>query len=233
MEAEEPAIETKPVKRMSLKRKFIADGVFQAELNEFLCRALGKLGYAGLEIRVTNVSTEIRIKATKFKEVIGQNNRKIKELISLVQKRFNYDNEKNKVDLVAKPVVNRGLTAAGQAESLKFKLLSGYPVRVVAHSTLRFIMRNGAKGVEIIISGKLRGQRAKSQKYKAGFRISTGQPKLDYIDECVRHVELRQGILGVKIMIMLPHDPTGEIGPSRPLPDHVEVLKPKETTEEE
>ncbi len=31
---------------------------------------------------------------------------------------------------------------------------------------LRFIMENGAKGVEVIISGKLRAQRAKAMKFR-------------------------------------------------------------------
>ena len=137
------------------------------------------------------------------------------------------------MELVAKPVQNRGLTSAGQAESLKHKLLMGFPVRVVAHSALRFIMRHGAKGAEVMISGKLRGQRAKSQKYKSGYLVSTGFPVLSYIDEAVRHVELRQGIIGIKVKIMLPHDPTGEIGPTAPLPDTVIVYPAKEPEEDQ
>ena len=37
----------KRVKRINTKKKFVADGVFQAELNEFLTRCLGMEGYAG------------------------------------------------------------------------------------------------------------------------------------------------------------------------------------------
>ena len=29
------------------------------------------------------------------------------------------------------------------------------------------------------------------------------------------------GVLGIKVKIMLPHDPTGKSGPKKPLPDHV------------
>jgi len=32
--------------------------------------------------------------------------------------------------------------------------------------------------------------------------ISTGQPKLEFVDAAVRHVELRQGVLGVKVKIL-------------------------------
>ncbi len=51
------------VRKLNTKKKFIADGVFNAELNAFLTKVLGVDGYTGLEIRATSVSTEIRIKA--------------------------------------------------------------------------------------------------------------------------------------------------------------------------
>ena len=46
--------------------------------------------------------------------------------------------------------------------------------------------------VLVIVSGKLRAQRAKSMKFKDGYMISSGQPVRDYIDSAVRHVLLRQ-----------------------------------------
>jgi small subunit ribosomal protein S3e len=50
-------------------------------------------------------------------------------------------------------------------------------------------------------------------KFRQGYMISSGQPRLDYVDESVRHVFFKQGIMGVKVKIMLPHDPTGKNGP--------------------
>lgn len=89
------------------------------------------------------------------------------------------------------------------------------------YGVLRFVMENGAKGCEVcrqllilvvltfilllgvwflmffarkqvIVSGKLRAQRAKSMKFKDGYMISSGQPVKEYIDSAVRHVLLRQ-----------------------------------------
>jgi len=41
-------------------------------------------------------------------------------------------------------------------------------------------------------------------------------------------VLLRQGVLGIKVKIMLPYDPKNKIGPKKPLPDNVSVVEPKE-----
>jgi hypothetical protein len=50
--------------------------------------------------------------------------------------------------------------------------------------------------IQVIVSGKLRAQRAKSMKFKDGYMISSGQPVNEYIDSAVRHVLLRQVSLG-------------------------------------
>ncbi|KAL8498487.1 hypothetical protein ACS0TY_021712 [Phlomoides rotata] len=89
-------------------------------------------------------------------------------------------------------------------------------------------MESGAKGCEVIVSGKLRAQRAKSMKFKDGYMISSGQPVKEYIDSAVRHVLLRQGVLGIKVKIMLDWDPKGKQGPITPLPDIVTIHPPKE-----
>ncbi|KAL2480044.1 40S ribosomal protein S3-3 [Abeliophyllum distichum] len=152
--------------------------------------------------------------------------RRIRELTSVVQKRFKFP--ENSVELYAEKVNNRGLCAIAQAESFRYKLLGGLAVRRACYGVLRFVMDNGAKGCEVIVNGKLRAQRAKSMKFKDGYMISSGQPVKEYIDAAVRHVLLRQGVLGIKVKIMLDWDPKGKQGPTTPLPDLVTIHLPKE-----
>merc|ERR1711900_26054 len=211
---------------ISKKRKFVADGVFRAELNNFLKRELSEDGYSGVEVRVTPTRTEIIILATRTQNVLGEKGRRIRELTSVVQKRFHFP--EGSVELYAEKVATRGLCAIAQCESLRYKLIGQLPVRRACYGVLRFIMESGAKGCEIVVSGKLRGQRAKSMKFVDGLMIHSGDPVNDYIDTAVRHVLLRQGVLGIKVKIMLPFDPNGKIGPKRPLPDHVSIVEPKE-----
>merc|ERR1711907_495546 len=160
---------------VSKKRKFVADGVFYAELNELLTRELAEDGYSGVEVRVTPMRTEIIIRATRTQNVLGEKGRRIRELTSVVQKRWNF--AENSVELYA---------------------------------------------------GKIRGARAKSMKFTDGYMIKSGDPKRQYVDSAVRHVALRQGMLGVRVTIMLPWDPTGKTGPKTPLPDQVVIHEPKE-----
>lgn len=213
-------------KNISKKRKFVNDGVFLAELTEFLSRVLGEDGFAGCEIRVTPIRTEIIVRATRTREVLGEKGRRIRELTSLVEKRFGF--RPNRVELFAEQIRNRGCNALAQSESLRFRLLGGLPVRRACYGVLNYVMKNGASGVEVIVSGKLRAQRAKSMKFRDGYLISSGEPKNHYIAESCRHVMMKQGVLGVKVKIMLAYDPEGLKGTSYPPMDVVTVLDPKD-----
>ncbi|CAG9571529.1 unnamed protein product [Danaus chrysippus] len=214
------------VNNISKKRKFVGDGVFKAELNEFLTRELAEDGYSGVEVRVTPTRSEIIIMATRTQSVLGEKGRRIRELTSVVQKRFNIP--EHSVELYAEKVATRGLCAIAQAESLRYKLIGGLAVRRACYGVLRFIMESGARGCEVVVSGKLRGQRAKSMKFVDGLMIHSGDPCNDYVNTATRHVLLRQGVLGIKVKIMLPWDQQGKNGPKKPQPDHILVTEPKD-----
>merc|ERR1711904_473536 len=159
---------------VSKKRKFVADGVFNAELNELLIRELAEDGYSGVEIRQTPARHEIIIRATRTQNVLGEKGRRIRELTAVVQKRFNFP--PGSVELYAEKVLNRGLCAVAQCESLRYKLLGGLAVRRACYGVVRFIMEAGALGCSCVVSGKVRGQRAKSMKFADGYMIAAGNP---------------------------------------------------------
>merc|ERR1712146_488463 len=102
------------------------------ELNELFMRELAEDGYAGVEIKKTPKSTEIVILATRTQHVLGEKGRRIRELTAFIQKRFGF--QKDEVELFAEKVANRR----------------------ACYGVVRFVMESGAKGCEVIVSGKLR-----------------------------------------------------------------------------
>lgn len=78
------------------------------------------------------------------------------------------------------------------------------------------------------VAGKLRGQRAKAMKFRIGYMVKTGHSAVVFQDYATRHVMMRQGMMGVRVRIMLPHDPEGRLGPKTRLADVVDILQPKE-----
>lgn len=190
---------------------------FEIGSNEFFTRELGSEGYSGCDVRVTYARTEVHciaiqsgcslshtciqiiIRATHTQEVLGEKGRRIRDLTALVQKRFKYP--ENLLELYAEKVLYRGLSAVVQCESLRYKLLGGLVVRRACYGVLRFVMESGAKGCEVVVSGKLRAAHAKSMKFMDGFMFYSGQPARDFVDYVVRHVRLKEGVLGIKVKI--------------------------------
>jgi len=211
---------------VSKKRKFVKDGLFFAEINEFLRRVLAEDGYAGVDIKPKPDTTHVIIQCTKIPDVV----KRIPYIQKLIQLRHKFKNDES-LRVYAEKVTARGLSAQAQAQSICYKLKGGLAVRRACYGVLKFIMDKngtdgGAKGVEIVISGKLRGARAKAMKFNEGYMVTSGDATKYYIVEAVEHVLLRQGTIGVRVKIMLPYDPTGKAGCSKRLPDIVEVKEP-------
>ncbi|ELK24807.1 40S ribosomal protein S3 [Myotis davidii] len=89
-------------------------------------------------------------------------------------------------------------------------------------------MERGADGCEVVVSGKLQGQRAASVKVVDGLMIRSGDPVNCYVDTAVHHGLPRRGGLGIKVKITLPWDPGGKRGPKKPPPDCVSTVEPKD-----
>lgn len=224
----------------STKRKFVADGVFRAEVNELLSQALADFGFSGMEVNFTKSATEVRVLVSKFNDLMDQSKQsgiKIKELKGLIEQRYGFDRvPDHKFVLLAKKATHMGLNAQEQAEYLKKRLLLGVPVRTAAMNVIKQMLAKGAKGCEVVVSGKLRQQRAKSMKFRDGYLIHSGQPKKEFNDVAVRHIGLRQGIMGVKVKIMLPYKAETAYGKgfgvSKPLPDVIKFIEEKQEKEE-
>ena len=122
-------------KKISLKRKHVADGVFNAEINEFFQRELAEEGYAGVEIRPVGNATDIVIRAAHVQAVLGENGRRLRQLTSLLEKRFR--RQPGSFRLLADRVQERGMSAVAQCESLRYKLLNGLAIRRACYGVLR------------------------------------------------------------------------------------------------
>jgi small subunit ribosomal protein S3e len=207
----------------SAKKRVVSDGLFYAELNKFLSSELAEESYAGVEIKQTPTATEITIHATRVRDVHGENGRRLRELTTLIEKRFGF--KKGGVILYTHKVLEKGLCAAAQCESLRYKLEMGLPVRRACFGILRYVMESGARGCEVIVSGKLRAQRAKAQKFRDGYLLRTGQAAEDYLDVATRHLSMRQGSIGIKVKIMLPQPKKGSA--TKAQPDIIIVNDPK------
>ncbi|WP_297477426.1 30S ribosomal protein S3 [Thermococcus sp.] len=197
---------------MAIERYFIKENVKEMLIDEYLEKELRRAGYGGLDIKKTPLGTKVVIFAASPGYVIGRGGRRIRELTRILERQFGLENPQIEVEEIKNPYLNAKVQAVRLAQALE----RGIHFRRAAYSAIRAIMRNGARGVEIRLSGKLTGERAKSVRFYQGYLAKVGNPAETLVSRGYAQAKLKLGVIGVKVSIMPP---------DVKLPDEIEVVE--------
>jgi small subunit ribosomal protein S3e len=208
--------------KTTVVQKWISRGFIYAELNDFFIKELLEDGYSGVEVRFLPHKIEIIIRATRTKSVLGEKGRRIRELQRLVNGRFGFD--EGVIELFAERINNRGLCSRSQAASLAFKIVCGLEIKRAALGVLRFIMENNARACQIIVTGKIAGERAKAVKFCDGYIAHTGNPLDNMIESSTEAITLRAGVVGIRVTILKPFKYVTNQSKVTPPPDYIKFL---------
>lgn len=205
---------------MSVVKHFVSESLKKAEINEFLRNEFERAGYGGVDITKTPLGTHVVVYAMRPGIIIGRGGETIKRLAEVLEKNFMLPDPQISVAEIEIPELNAFVVASRVASALK----RGVHYRRAGYWAINQVMEAGALGVEVIISGKLRSQRSRFEKFRAGYLVKSGQPSIEYMRKAELHVQLKPGILGVKVRIMPP---------DAEFPDKVQILEQAETVKEE
>lgn len=197
---------------MSAVKHFIEESVKKAEIDEFLKNEFERAGYGGVEITKTPLGTHMVIYTMRPGLVIGRGGETIRELAITLEEKFDLHNPQISVAEIEIPELNPHVMASRITSGLK----RGIHYRRSGYWALNRIMEAGALGAEIVISGVLRSRRARYEKFRAGYLPKSGEPAIKHMRKAVSHVQLKPGMLGVKVLIMPPE---------AEFPDQVQILK--------
>ena len=195
---------------MPIKKHFINKGIQQCLVDEFLRSELDNSGYSGCSLQKTPMGTRITIRTSRPGLVIGKKGKKIKELTELVKQKFNINVPTIDVDTIEEPDLNAQI----QAERIAYAINKGQNYRRATYSIIRRIIKSGARGVEVHISGKVTSQRARNQVFRSGVINKCGTPAYEGVDKGIAHLTLKSGVLGIRVSIMRE---------DYLLPDYVEI----------
>jgi small subunit ribosomal protein S3 len=197
-----------------IEKDFVTEGLKRTRIDEYLEKELERAGYGGMEIQITPLGTMVVVFAERPGMVIGRGGKNVRTITSTLKNNYGLDNPQIEVKEVDVPELNPKIMASKISNMLQ----RGMHFRRVAYSTIRRIMGAGAQGVEITISGKIRGSRSAVAKFVEGYIKKCGEPATRFVEEGFATVQLKPGVLGVFVRIM----PPGTV-----LPDTVEILPPK------
>ena len=185
---------------MSIVKRFITEAIKRTEIDEFLQKKLERAGYGGVNLSKTPLGTHVVIYAMRPGLVIGRGGETIKELASALEQNFKVSNPQISVSEIEVPEFNAHVVASRVASALE----RGVHFRRAGFWALNQVMEAGALGAEIVISGKLRTERARFEKFRAGYFPRCGEPALRAMKKAEAHVLLKPGIIGVRVKIMPP-----------------------------
>ena len=185
---------------MSIVKRFITESIKRTEIDEFLQKKLERAGYGGVNLSKTPLGTHVVIYAMRPGLVIGRGGETIKELASSLEQNFKVSNPQISVSEIEVPEFNAQVVASRAASALE----RGIHFRRAGFWALNQVMEAGAMGAEIVISGKLTTERARFEKFKAGNFPRVGEPALRAMKTAEAHVQLKSGVIGVRVKIMPP-----------------------------
>ncbi|MDD1762287.1 MAG: 30S ribosomal protein S3 [Methanothrix sp.] len=197
---------------MSVEKKFVAEGISKALVNEYLADELERAGYGGMVMNRTPMGTQITVYAEKPGMVIGKGGKLIRKITRDLDRKFHLDNPQIDVQDVGRGDLNGRVVANRLASSLE----RGWYFRKAGQSMMRRVMDAGALGCEIVISGKLTGPRSRTEKFIAGYIKHSGKPAIELVDKGYSVAVKKLGVIGCQVRI---------IPPDVRLPDDFQITK--------
>jgi small subunit ribosomal protein S3 len=170
-------------------------------IREYIRNSLGKGKVSRVKIEYTPVGEKIIISTSKPGLVIGRGGEKIDELTRVLKTRFKLENPHIEIDEIRIPEYDAQI----MADEIALALERFGPLRfkVTAYRTLERIMRAGALGAEIRLSGKLPSSRARTWRFAQGYLKKTGD-SAKVVDRAQAVSQTKPGTVGVKVAILSP-----------------------------
>lgn len=183
------------------ERKFVQLKKEELGVKEFIKRNLGKGRISSVQIEYTPIGEKIIVSTTKPGFIIGKRGEKITELTETLKRRFNLENPHIEIQEITTPEFDAQNIADELALSLE--RLGNLKFKVIAYRMIERIMKAGALGVEIVLSGRLPSKRSKTWRFSQGYLKKTGDSaKVVHRAEAISQTQ--PGISGIKVSILSP-----------------------------
>ena len=182
---------------MSAVKNVIKDNYNMMLLKDYLRSKIKDAGFENAEVSKTPTGTRVVLHVTRPGIVIGRKGTGIKELTEKLESDFGLKNPQIAVEEITKPELSPEVMCNRMASHLE----RGTAFRRATMWTIQQIMEGGAMGVEITISGKLRGDRSAFEKHRQGILPRAGHHADVIVSEDIAHVETAMGLIGVRIRI--------------------------------
>ncbi len=204
-----------------IERKIVQDRMKEFLIQKYISESLQKVGYSSAKVQKTPLGEKIIIYASRPGLIVGRKGANIKSLTRNLKRKFNLENPQIEISEITNPSLDVQIVAEKIQSTLE--RFGSKRFKGIGHKTLAEVMRSGAMGCEILISGKIPSSRAKRWRFYMGYLKKSGDIAVSEVKTAYTSAQLKSGLVGIQVRLMLP---------GTELPDKVELKKVVQIVEE-
>jgi small subunit ribosomal protein S3 len=187
---------------MTIEKKFIQQNLKELQIKEYIFEVLGKVGVARVKLQRTPLGEKILISCSRPGLVVGRAGSNIQKLTHELKAKFGLENPQIEIEELTNPMLEASILAEMISNSMERFGIGRF--KGIGHKAMTEAMNAGALGVEILVSGKVPSQRAKTWRFCNGYLKKCGDVAIEGVDISYRVALLKSGIVGIKVSVMPP-----------------------------
>ncbi len=204
-----------------IERNVIKENKKEFQIEEYIGSTLKNVGLSKVKLQKTPLGDKIIIYTSRPGLVVGRKGENITKLNRELKEKFQLENPQIEIAEVDTPDLDARIMAERIAATLE--KFGSRRFKAVMHKMMEAAMKSGALGVEILLSGKVPSQRAKTWRVFQGYLKKCGYIAQHDVRVAYAQALLKTGVVGIKVSIM----------PNIKLPDNIAVLEEPITKIEE
>ena len=197
-----------------IERQFVAQKMKEFAIKNYIEGSFPKGGISQIKLKKIPLGEKVIISTSRPSLIVGSKGANIKDLTKTLKKRFHLENTQIEITEVKEVFLDATLVAERIAGSLE--RFGSARFKSVGHKAMENVIKSGALGVEIILSGKIPSSRATNWRFYQGYLKKCGDIAVEGVRKAQASALLKSGTIGVKVAIMPP---------DLQLPDRIDVLE--------
>lgn len=181
-------------------QKFLLEDI---QLRYFLRKKLKLAGLSRVDIERSHKTIKIILHVARPGVVIGRGGASLEELKRMIQQKLKIkedDRQSSRLEITIEEIKNPELDANLICQAIIQQLEKRIPHRRVVAKTIEQVMAAGAKGIKVVLSGRIGGAEiSRTEKYIQGkIPLQTIRAEIDYAQSPAL---IKSGYIGVKVWI--------------------------------
>ena len=185
-----------------IERDFVRQKKREFQVQEFISSTLRNVGHSYTELQRTPLGDKVIIHTSRPGLIVGRKGQNIGKLTETLQGQFDLENPQVEISEVEDPDLDARIIAERIGSSLEH--FGSNRFKGIMHKTMENVLAAGAVGVEIKLSGKLPGSRAKSWRIYGGHLKKCGDAAIVHVRKAIVIARLKSGVIGIQVSILPP-----------------------------